>query len=112
MTISTRFLLPKLNQSRQFTIRILTRRFYHSILFNEKKDSSTEHIRVSRYTEAHKNLDGPGDGRPTAMQIVQDKQLEGALKHKVILMTGASAGIGIETARALAATSARCFLGV
>ncbi|KAH7374440.1 short chain dehydrogenase [Plectosphaerella cucumerina] len=67
---------------------------------------------MSRYAETFKNPSGAGDARPTAMQIVEDEGLVGNLKDKVFLMTGASAGIGIETARALVATGARVFLGV
>ncbi|KAH6693425.1 short chain dehydrogenase [Plectosphaerella plurivora] len=67
---------------------------------------------MSRYAETFKKPLGAGDARPTAMQIVEDEGLVGGLEDKTFLMTGASAGIGIETARALAATGARVFLGV
>ncbi|KAK8129414.1 NAD(P)-binding protein [Apiospora kogelbergensis] len=67
---------------------------------------------MSRYREAHKAPTGPGDARPTAMQIIQDEGLEGNMKDKVFLITGCSSGIGIETARALAITGARLFLAV
>ena len=56
-----------------------------------------------------KNLGGPGDGQPTALQIVQDNKLEGKLGDKVILVTGTSSGIGIETVRALKATGAKIY---
>ena len=65
---------------------------------------------MSRYTEAHISPQGPGDARPTALQIVHDEGLEGKLRDKVIVITGTSSGIGIETARALASTGARLFL--
>lgn len=58
----------------------------------------------SRYEAAHAAPQGPGDSRPTALQIVKDEGLEGKLTDKVIFITGCSSGIGAETARALAAT--------
>ncbi|KAK2925017.1 Short-chain dehydrogenase/reductase SDR, partial [Fusarium oxysporum f. sp. vasinfectum] len=67
---------------------------------------------MSRYADAHKNTSGPGDARPTALQIVRDEDLEGALTDKVFLITGTSAGIGVEVGRAIAATGARVFLAV
>lgn len=68
---------------------------------------------MSRYAAAHANFAGPGDSRPTAQQIIDDDSLRApALADKVIVLTGASSGIGIETARALASTGARLFLGV
>ncbi|KAI3337029.1 short chain dehydrogenase [Xylariaceae sp. AK1471] len=67
---------------------------------------------MSRYADAHVETAGPGDARPTAMQVIQDEGLEGALAGKVILITGCSSGIGIDTARALAATGATLFLAV
>ena len=67
-----------------------------------------------KYSEAHKpdNLGGPGDARPTALQIIKDEGLEGKMTDKVFLVTGASAGIGVETGRALAATGGKVFLTV
>lgn len=67
---------------------------------------------MSRYAKAHEKTAGPGDARPTAMQIVEDEGLVGNMKDKVFLVTGASSGIGIETGRALAATGAKVFLAV
>ncbi|GAW18118.1 hypothetical protein ANO14919_075910 [Xylariales sp. No.14919] len=64
-----------------------------------------------RYGTAHQNPKGPGDARPTALQIVKDEQREdGSMNDKVILITGCSSGIGVETARALKATGATLFL--
>ncbi|TDZ15977.1 WW domain-containing oxidoreductase [Colletotrichum orbiculare MAFF 240422] len=65
---------------------------------------------MSRYTDVHTNPNGPGDARPTALQIIKDAGVEGTLKGEVIVITGTSSGIGIETARALATTGATLFL--
>ena len=64
---------------------------------------------MSRYAEAHKDPKGPGDARPTALQIVKDEGLAMKLKDKVFVVTGVSSGIGIETLRALYATGAHVF---
>lgn len=61
---------------------------------------------MSRYAEAHTTRTGPGDARPTALQIVEDEGLLGKLTDKVFLVTGTSSGIGVETLRALYATGA------
>lgn len=65
---------------------------------------------MSRYAQAHANPAGPGDARPTAIQIIKDEEVEGKLSGKVIVITGTSSGIGIETARALSLTGARLLL--
>lgn len=67
-----------------------------------------------RYAAVHVDdvLAGPGDARPTAIQIVKDNNLEGQMTDKVILITGCSSGIGIETARALKKTGAKLYLTV
>ncbi|KAF7550021.1 hypothetical protein G7Z17_g5995 [Cylindrodendrum hubeiense] len=65
---------------------------------------------MSRYSTSHVNPNGPGDARPTALQIIKDEGVEGKLKGKVIVITGTSSGIGIETVRALSATGATLYL--
>ncbi|GFG06202.1 short-chain dehydrogenase TIC 32, chloroplastic [Aspergillus udagawae] len=65
---------------------------------------------TTRYADIHKNPQGPGDARPTAMQIIHDEGLEGQLTRSSILITGASSGIGIETAKTLFATGATLYL--
>ncbi|KAM5341714.1 hypothetical protein ACJ41O_014745 [Fusarium nematophilum] len=67
---------------------------------------------MSRYAKTFENPAGPGDARPTAMQIIDDEGLRGQMKDKVFLVTGCSSGIGIETGRALAATGATVYLAV
>ncbi|KAI8932664.1 hypothetical protein NX059_010159 [Plenodomus lindquistii] len=63
----------------------------------------------NKYAAAHKSAKGPGDARPTAQDILKDEGLEGKLSDKVFLVTGASAGLGVETIRALATTGATIF---
>ncbi|KAH6874403.1 hypothetical protein B0T10DRAFT_532970 [Thelonectria olida] len=64
-----------------------------------------------RYAEAHKreNYNGPGDARPTGLQIIQDEGRRGDLLDKVVVITGCSSGIGISTAVAMAATGATVY---
>ncbi|KXH35651.1 oxidoreductase [Colletotrichum simmondsii] len=66
----------------------------------------------SRYASSHLSPQGPGDARPTALQIIKDEGLEGKLSDKVVLITGCSSGLGIETARALLVTGATLYLAV
>lgn len=65
---------------------------------------------MSRYAEVHANPQGPGDARPNALQIIRDEGAEGKLIDKVVVITGTSAGIGIETARALSLTGTKLLL--
>ncbi|KAF5708963.1 alcohol dehydrogenase, partial [Fusarium mundagurra] len=65
---------------------------------------------MSRYAAAHVKTEGPGDARPTALQIVKDEGVEGKLQGQVFVITGTSSGIGIETVRAIAATGATLYL--
>ncbi|KAF6786384.1 ww domain-containing oxidoreductase [Colletotrichum sojae] len=67
---------------------------------------------MSRYDAVHRNPQGPGDDRPTAIQIIQDEGLTGMLEGKVAFITGANRGIGLETARAIHTTGATVYLGV
>jgi NAD(P)-dependent dehydrogenase (short-subunit alcohol dehydrogenase family) len=65
---------------------------------------------MASYVAAHQYPEGPGDTRPTALQIIKDQNVEGGLQGKVIVITGCSSGIGIETARAMSATDATLIL--
>lgn len=69
---------------------------------------------TTRYATVHERavLKGPGDARPTALQIVEDNDLVGKLTDKVVLITGTSSGIGIETVRAVKATGAKVYATV
>lgn len=65
---------------------------------------------INKYEAVHKSPNGPGDARPTALNIIHDEALEGKLVGKIILITGCSSGIGIETARVLHTTGATLYL--
>lgn len=74
--------------------------------------SSQEPFQLSgRYAERNKweVINGPGDSRVTGSQIVKDENLVGAWGDKVVLITGVSAGIGVETIRAIASTGATVY---
>ena len=62
-----------------------------------------------RYAKAHVSPQGAGDARPTALDIIKDEGVEGKFSDKVVLITGCSSGIGIETARAMSATGAKVY---
>ena len=66
--------------------------------------------RMDRYISKHSKLAGPGDARPTAQEIIQDEGLENKWAEKVLLVTGVSSGLGVETARALSTTGASLYL--
>ena len=53
------------------------------------------------YEAVHEIPTGPGDARPTALDIVQDQDLVGKLAGKTMLVTGGTSGLGFEAVRAL-----------
>ena len=62
------------------------------------------------YAKEYEVCNGPGDQRPTALQVIKDCGAAGSMKGKVILITGCSSGIGAETFRALYETGAQLIL--
>lgn len=65
---------------------------------------------LNPYAAVHENPQGEGDARPTALQIIHDEGLVNKMSDKVMLVTGSSSGLGIETVRALHATGAHIFM--
>ena len=61
------------------------------------------------YAAVHETTNGPGDARPDWMQVLKDCDAIGKLKGKTVLITGCSAGLGVETAKAMYETGATCF---
>jgi NAD(P)-dependent dehydrogenase (short-subunit alcohol dehydrogenase family) len=67
---------------------------------------------ASRYAAAHQNPQGEGDASSTAFQIIQDEGLVNKLTNNVMLVTGSSSGIGVETVQALHTTGAHISMQV
>ncbi|KAM0421196.1 hypothetical protein ACHAPT_011088 [Fusarium lateritium] len=67
---------------------------------------------ATKYEAIHQSLNGPGDSRPTGLQIIEDENLKGKWSDKSVFITGCSSGIGIETAKALYETGATVFATV
>jgi NAD(P)-dependent dehydrogenase (short-subunit alcohol dehydrogenase family) len=62
------------------------------------------------YKELYANPQGVGDARPTALQVIRDEDLVNKWTGRVVLVTGATSGIGVETARALHGTGADVYI--
>lgn len=62
-----------------------------------------------RYASLYASPQGPGDARPTALQIVKDNDMIGKLTDKVAFVTGGSNGIGVDEVKNLARTGAKVF---
>jgi hypothetical protein len=65
---------------------------------------------LNPYAALYSNPNGAGDSRPTALQVAADNGVINKYAGKVIMITGGTAGIGIETTRALYATGADVFI--
>ncbi|KAI1464076.1 NAD(P)-binding protein [Daldinia caldariorum] len=69
--------------------------------------------RLAPYLEQHKTYAGPGDARPTAIQVVEDQGLVSSSEWvgRVVLVTGCSpGGLGPETAKAIHLTGADVYI--
>ncbi|EPS41885.1 hypothetical protein H072_4158 [Dactylellina haptotyla CBS 200.50] len=95
-----------------YRLSTLTRNIIRYATVTSAKPPRMEISGITKYASLHAAPNGPGDARPTALQIIQDEGLLGKLPDKVFLVTGCTSGIGVETAKALYATGARLFLPV
>lgn len=105
--LGTPLLSSPLHKSPVRTVTSRTHRCYSSISTMTYTPKTS-----SPYAKTFVDPQGPGDARPTALDIVKDEGLEGKLTDKVMLITGCSSGLGIETAKAMAVTGAKLYLGV
>ena len=65
------------------------------------------------HPESYLNPQGPGDARPTAAQVVLELNPDRSLwRSAVVMITGCSSGIGVETARAFLTVGAQVYLPV
>ncbi|KAL8864474.1 MAG: hypothetical protein Q9174_007339 [Haloplaca sp. 1 TL-2023] len=64
-----------------------------------------------RYADRNRweRLNGPGDARVTGLEVVKDEGLTGKWAGKVVIVTGVSSGMGVETVRAIASTGATVY---
>jgi len=62
------------------------------------------------YLSRFQDPQGPGDQRPTADEVIKDLKAEGSLEGKVVLITGGTGGLGLETAKSLRVTGAKIFI--
>ncbi|KAI1271320.1 putative short-chain dehydrogenase [Xylaria sp. FL0933] len=67
-------------------------------------------LSTNPYALAHADPKGPGDIRPTAYQIIHDEGLVNGMLGKVMLVTGSTSGIGVDTVRALHLTGADVYM--
>jgi len=103
MYLNEQYLDVKLSQEHPLTLTL--NRWNNRQIFFTKTI-----VMTTRYESAHQKPNGPGDGRPTACQIIEDEQLRGKWTNKTVLITGYSSGLGIETAKALQETGATLYL--
>lgn len=67
----------------------------------------------SKYSASHAEPHGPGDARPTTVQILQDEGLltfPNRLEGKTVLITGGTSGLGFEVAKALYQARSKVFI--
>jgi NAD(P)-dependent dehydrogenase (short-subunit alcohol dehydrogenase family) len=62
------------------------------------------------YLSRFQDPQGPGDQRPTAVEVIKDLKAEGSLEGKVVLIIGGTGGLGFETAKSLRLTGAKIFI--
>jgi NAD(P)-dependent dehydrogenase (short-subunit alcohol dehydrogenase family) len=76
-----------------------------------QQPTDTNSMATSRYAKLYLEPAGPGDARPTAMDILRENNLDkGGMSDKVMLITGTSSGLGLETAKTLAETGATLYV--
>lgn len=84
----------------------LFRIYLHTV----KRNMAPPNIPYQPYAKMHETVNGPGDARPTSLQVIEDNNAVGSLAGRTVLITGCSSGVGVETARALYETGATLFL--